>query len=163
MPIGEIIVTFEAKVQSTALARLVGGWSIEKSTPETSGGGLRVLLDRRGAGRVVSEDKEDGEDRDDEDEAEDGDDADGTDGARMDLASSSGMPRITLSGGGSAEVRPWAPLLARWSAISFPRNPSCPGTQMKEKGVVVLRVRRLLRSLLANFLPLRVSNGLLQC
>jgi hypothetical protein len=104
---------------------------------------------------VGSEDKEDGEDRDDEDEAEDGDDADGTDGARMDLASSSGMPRITLSGGGLAEVRPWAPLLARWSAISFPRIPSCPGTQMKEKGVVVLRVRRLLRSLLANFLPLR--------
>ena len=60
----------------------------------------------------MSEDKEDGEDRDDEDEAEDGDDADGTDGARMDLASSSGMPRITLSGGGSAEVSPWAPLLA---------------------------------------------------
>ena len=35
------------------------------STPGTSGGGLRVLLDRRGAGRVVSEEKEDGEDKDD--------------------------------------------------------------------------------------------------
>ena len=32
--IGEIIIKFGAKAQSTVLARLVSGWIIEKSTPE---------------------------------------------------------------------------------------------------------------------------------